>query len=252
MGSGRSGAVLAATAQLLLPVECAGCACPDAALCARCRTGLAAPARRLPLDVGPAGTPQVPVWTCLDYGEPVSGVLSAWKERGRHDVAVALAAPLATAVRAALEAGPPPAPAVLLVPVPSTRRSRRRRGADGPRTLAGLAAVRVRADPPPARAVRVSALAALRHARAVADQAGLAAGERHANLSGALAVRRSRRRAVEGAAVLVIDDIVTTGSTLAEACRALAAAGAHVLAAATVAATPRRGPPRVGVGAGWG
>jgi predicted amidophosphoribosyltransferase len=251
MGAGRTWTLLSATAQLLLPVECAGCARPDVALCGRCRQELAAPARRLPPVAGSSGTPPGQVWTCLDYGEPVSGVLSAWKEGGRHDVAAALAAPLALAVQAALEATAPP-PDVLIVPVPSTRRSRRRRGADGPLTLARLAALRLRDDAPSGPAVRVSTLAALRHGRAVADQAGLAAGERRANLSGALAVRRSCRRGVDGAAVLVVDDIVTTGSTLAEACRALTAAGAHVLAAATVAATPRRSPPRVGVAAGWG
>ncbi|MDT9686601.1 phosphoribosyltransferase family protein [Streptomyces sp. TRM76323] len=76
-------------------------------------------------------------------------------------------------------------------------------------------------------AVRVAPV--LRQCRAVADQAGLDARRRQENLAGALAVVPGGARLLEGARVVLVDDLMTTGSSLAEAARALGDAGAGVL-----------------------
>jgi predicted amidophosphoribosyltransferase len=75
----------------------------------------------------------------------------------------------------------------------------------------------------------------LTHRRHVADQAGLTATARAANLSGALHSRLDLR----GHRVVLVDDVITTGATLTEAARALRAAGAEVQACAVIAATER-------------
>jgi predicted amidophosphoribosyltransferase len=73
-------------------------------------------------------------------------------------------------------------------------------------------------------------------AHRVRDSAGLGARERADNLAGAF--RRSRHTLV-GAAV-VVDDIITTGATAAEAARAFGQPE-RLLGVAVVAATQRRG-----------
>ncbi|MEU9016312.1 phosphoribosyltransferase family protein [Actinomadura sp. NPDC048394] len=86
--------------------------------------------------------------------------------------------------------------------------------------------------------VPVVAVGGLRQCRRVADQAGLGAKARRDNLSGAL--EAVGRAPLAGRRVVLVDDVITTGASLAEAARALRAAGADVVAAATVAATPLR------------
>ena len=80
----------------------------------------------------------------------------------------------------------------------------------------------------------------LRLTRAVVDQSRLDRTGRAENLAEALAVRERWAEAVSGSACILVDDVVTTGATLSEAARALRVAGAHHVAAATVAATQRR------------
>jgi hypothetical protein len=121
-----------------------------------------------------------------------------------------------------------------LVPIPSARRTVRRRGFDATASMARLAARRLRLQHP------VVVRSALAQARRVADQAGLGAAARRENLGGAY---RMRRPIMDGSAVLV-DDLVTTGSSLTEAARVLRAARIPVLGAATVAATIRRTAPQ--------
>lgn len=94
------------------------------------------------------------------------------------------------------------------------------------------------APKPPRATTEVWCVPALEHRRRVADQAGLTAADRAANLSGALQARYDLR----GLRLIVVDDVITTGATLAEAARALRAAGAEVTAAAVIAATARRTP----------
>jgi ComF family protein len=92
-----------------------------------------------------------------------------------------------------------------------------------------------------ARRTGVPVVKALVRARSTRTQAGLSNHARRQNVS-----RAFRARPVEGKRILLIDDVMTTGSTAAACALALKRAGAQRVAVLTVARADRRVPgPRV-------
>lgn len=199
------------------------------------------------------------VHAAAPYEDAVRAVLLAHKERGALALAGPLGASLAGAVRAGLRAGTRGGTQgaaegdgeVLLVPVPSARGAVRARGHDPVRRIALAAAGELRGA-----GTRARVLCVLRQRRAVADQSGLNSRQRQANLAGALEVTAGGRRLLaEGGRVVIVDDLMTTGASLAEAARAMSdvhtdsigravpvtareITGENAISAAVVAASP--------------
>ncbi|GAA4175644.1 ComF family protein [Gryllotalpicola koreensis] len=209
---------------VLAPTECPGCGAPDRALCAACRAELdAAPVVREALPR--ADGSELPVWRALDYGGAARGILLAFKDGGRTDAAPALAGVLRRLVRTALAEAPPELRGrVVLAAIPSSRAAFRRRGYRHVPLLLRRAGL------------RDSGL--LRLTRQTQDQSNLDTTQRLANRAESLTVARGPKHL----AVLLVDDIVTTGATVLEADRAFREAGQLVLGAVALARTERRLP----------
>lgn len=217
---GRS---VTALLDLALPPVCAGCSAEGEPLCRSCRPALdlrlaLPPGTPLGLPDGPPD-PLVRLEWCAPFAGTVRQALHALKYTGERRLAQPLGE--AVAARWARCAGG----GDLLVPVPVHASRRRERGYDQAELIALTAA----------RRLRLPMLAAVERTRATTAQYRLDRRRRAANVKAAFAVQRGLEARVAGRGVVLVDDVVTTGATLAATADALLAAGAASVAAVTVA-----------------
>ena len=208
---------------LLLPPHCPGCGLEGAVLCDRCRRPL-----QLRLDEPPGAPLGLPVamppgllqleW-CAMYSGPTRAAIHALKYRGERRLSEPLGEAMAARWREAGRGGE----LVTWVPVHPSRR--RERGFDQAEELARVMAARL--DLPVERCLDRRQRTVAQHSLGQQERAGNTAG---AFVAAARAVPRLR-----GRWVVVVDDIMTTGATLAGCAGALEAAGAAAVSAVTLA-----------------
>lgn len=214
----------------LYPAVCAGCGQPGDLICAECR--LTVP--RLPALACPTCQHEAPPGegcaqcrhspNSLDglravgryvtphkdeAHSPFADIIHAFKYAGLH----ALANPLGDWLADTL--GASPAPVTVVVPLPSHPRRIAERGYDHTALLTQRVAHQLGLPYEDHWLYRV------RHTASQAGS-GLAADERRANVAGAFVARALPSHSH----ILLIDDIYTTGATMAECARTLRAAGA--------------------------
>ncbi|WP_291377565.1 hypothetical protein [Demequina sp.] len=167
------------------------------------------------------------MWAIASLAGTNHAMVSAWKDAGRRDLDAFFAGVVRRGARDIADAVGSP---ISVVPVPARRRSTRRRGIDLPLLLAHSTATGLRDAGVDARVVKALAIGA-------GEQRGSSARERWRQASSVRAVGRGR---AQGRALLV-DDVITTGATIAAATSALQVTFLTVAAGFCLAAAPAYG-----------
>lgn len=198
--------------ELLFPSHCLICSAPGTEICLGCSIVWSGKPTFLSFE-------GVHLAITTRYNEPAQRIILAAKEDGlviaRKTLAGAIAASLALFSE---QVGHRP---LTLIPVPSSNRANRLRGMAHCHELAKESA-RIFFK---STGQRVSVVDLLRLARSVADQSGLNRVERSKNLHLAYSVNSAGLAKLTGRDLILVDDVITTGSTVREAIRAISAGG---------------------------
>ncbi len=238
-----------AAGDIIVPPLCLNCRVPlgsHDAICAACwrqirfirdplcdRLGVPLPYDTGARSVSAAALANPPEWdrarAVAHFGPVMRDLIHAFKYADRHDARRLFARWLAMAGAELFE------DADMMVPVPLHRWRLLGRKFNQAQLLAGELARLVPVPVDPFVIARV---------KATASQVGLSEAERRGNLAGAFQVERDARNRIEDARIVLIDDVITTGSTVAACARVLKRAGAarvDVLALALVTDDSRIG-----------
>jgi ComF family protein len=222
--AGTEGVLLArGMLSLFIPPLCVACerrlGSTDRWLCRNCRIALAREARPLAREIEIGGGKTLRVRYSLRYTARVSRIIAEMKYGDKPGLAGLLVPFVSLAVGGGLPSG------TVAVPVPIHRSKRRERGFNQSLILAEALA-----------ALKGIAFEDLLVKRRMTDsQTALEREERAENVAGCFGVREGRSPGVERA--LLVDDVVTTGSTLRECALALMAAGTEEISACAVASS---------------
>lgn len=211
--------------------SCTICGDPKSKFCDICRSEWRSNSRLLSGE-------EFPVTSSITYGEVASKIVLSAKENGSAFARDLVLRELKVSLEELLGSYSVIEPRILLVPIPSSRSSRVRRGGDFISQLTDSLSKDLNST---SKHLRFTSRSIITLRRRVLDQSGLSETQRSENLAGAFKVLPGFNSQIP---IVVIDDVITTGNTLREAVRALKERNLTVLGAATACASQRRLPIR--------
>ena len=204
---------------LLFPTRCFGCRDLGYSICSNCR-------KLWNPHIYRSTIVDLAVYSAVPYSPVAKNILLAAKEQSIKSADQLVRSAMAASLQVLFQKYPNSA----LVPIPSAPASNRRRGRDFINEMAIFVA----------KDMGVGVLPLLEQQRLVRDQSKLNIASRRENLAMALSIKPQLRGNYSSESVVILDDLVTTGSTINEANRALTKAGFKVQAAATACVALRR------------
>ncbi len=216
---------------IIFPNTCVGCGTGNTLLCSACAAYLARPLQTCPVcghtselglcheacrEYAVAMLCPVQIFSALSYHDPVvQAAIHELKYQGIRGYAGIFAGILADSAGCTLE------PGTTITAVPLHARRHAERGFNQSELIAKALAVQTGCH-------YEQLLTKTKHTK---SQTALSGNERRSQLTGAFSCKEN----LTGQHVILVDDVYTTGSTLAECTRALYAAGAASVACLTVA-----------------
>ncbi len=218
---------MAGWARIAVGTACCHCGRPGAQVCSECVRNV--------LHMRPVnraiGAPALPCWAGAPYGHTVASLVLTFKKTGNPELARVLGELLSRAASGWTDP--------ILVPVPSSRSTVANVGGHPARVLCGVAnSVRSSAGLQVCPVVDLLAVQEPRRGswRPPVAQKSLSRRDRSVNATSRLTLRAHHdKESLSNRPVLIVDDVVTTGSTASAAARLLASAGWPVSGAVSAA-----------------
>ena len=230
MGSGYFKSLSRGLTSLVFTDRCLGCDSQEQLICRECEVIWNQAARPL---LGES----FKVFSSVPYDHRTARVLLSAKEDGLRVARELISSAISRSILRLVTESEIDCERILLTPIPSSRAAKVRRGGD----FLAQVTKEVLSRLEPSRQVQPGSIA-IKHllgfTRRTRDQSRLSERQRNINLQGAFRVRRDALSEMgDSAGIIVVDDVITTGSTLREAIRALKERNLTVLGAATACAT---------------
>lgn len=197
---------------LLFPVSCAGCGTPDTLVCGDCLADLIRPKVKRYYPSTTLRAPLRAVYGAFDYHDDLTRTLiTKFKYEGVTELATVFAKVISVFIREKIRDS-----AVTLIPVPSDFWRRLERGYHQTELLTRAVG----------RLTGYPVDRSLKKRYPTPSQTGLDRKERRKNIAKSFIWRGGT---LHGKTVVIVDDVTTTGATIAEAARALGAAKPTVI-----------------------